>query len=145
MTSQTLTTANPFAVAAAAARQRSEHDLARRISAEGRIVHKLVSHAIESGYCVSVRDGSFIDGEGEWVLKSSTDLAAILAAMFSTDGDTLTIRNPNDKSTNNIGAKVGSVSLVYGNGNEVISDYSSADLDAFSAWIKPVEDFAEEA
>lgn len=128
----TTTTQNPFRRYADEARAKGEHDLAKRLSTEGRIAHKLVTLALAAGYAVSVHDGE------DWPVKRSTNADEIIAGMFSTDEDSLRLVDQN-------GAWVGTIMLIYGNGCDLISDYSAPDLDAFSAWIKPVEDFAEEA
>jgi hypothetical protein len=75
------------------------------------ICKRLVTKALEAGFTVSVYDGE------EWALKRSTNKAEIVAAMFSTDCDTLRFRAAD-------GTVIGSVALIYGNGAEVISDYS---------------------
>lgn len=60
------------------------------------------------------------DGE-EYVTGWTRDQDAILAAMFSTDADILSFRT-NDKSQR------GSVVFIYGNGHDVISDYSTGEF-----------------
>lgn len=125
---------NPFIKSANEAKVRGDRSVAHRLTVEGRIVSKLIKHGLASGYAVSVCDGE------EWVVKQSTDYAKLIAACASTDEDRIRFWS--------LGAddhhKIGTVTLIYGNcGYDVISDYSSDDLDAFSAWIKPVEDYAE--
>lgn len=132
---------NPFTKYADEAAARGEMALATRLQLEGKVVRFLVQHALKAGYTVSVNDGE------DWCLRHSMALNDIIAACFSTDSDTLRFRDPKDRSTNNVGARVGDVLLVYGNsGYDVISDYSAADqakLDAFTAWMAPVEAYAE--
>ena len=77
---------------------------------ETTICNKLVSCALAAGYAVTVYDGE------EFALRNSKDRAAIKAAMFSTDCDRLYFWNGRDM--------VGSVLLIYGNGQDVISDHS---------------------
>lgn len=124
---------NPFTKSANEARERGEKALALRITNEGRVVGRLVKHALASGYTVSVNDGE------EWVVKKSTKQKEIIDACYSTDEDVLLFRKD--------GAYMGRVMLVYGNcGYDVISDYGAPDeaaLEAFSAWMKPVDDYAE--
>lgn len=74
----------------------------------------LVTHALEQGYAVSVHDGE------EYVLRKSTDFAAIWQAMGSTDADTLQLYRD--------GRSAGWVLLIWCNGVDVISDYT-VDLD----------------
>lgn len=139
MTTETAT-ANPFRKAADEARSRGEYDLSRRIITEGRIAHRLVSTAIADGYFVSINDGE------ETVVQKSRDINEIIAAMFSTDEGYVIIYKGDWTGQTSEFKRFGRVYLVYGNdGNDVISDYSAPDLDAFSAWMKPVDDFAEEA
>lgn len=122
---------NPFTTVARQRRAEGAIALARRIETEGRIARKLVQHALASGYAVSVYDGE------AWALKRSRKLADIMGALFSTDDDTLVFRDAE-------GARVGSVNLVYGNdGYDVISDYGAPDLDAFTVWMRPIDEYAE--
>ena len=116
------------------ANEATDPAIKKRITIEGKIAKKLVEHAIKTGHTVSVYDSP--ESGGEWVLKRSKDLNRILSVMASTDGDLLAIR-PAD------GSEVfGRISLIYGNGSEVISDYSASNLDKFSEWLKPVDDYA---
>jgi len=73
---------------------------------------RLLSFLLRDGCKVSVHDGE------AFALKLSTDVAALYAAMGSTDEDTLVWRDAND-------ARLGSFFLVYGNEPGVlIADYS---------------------
>lgn len=111
--------------------------LAHRIRTEGRIARFLIDRALAQGFTVSIVDGSFTDGDGELVVDKSRNRDEIVAALFSTDGDTIVIRYEN-------GIRLGAVSLVYGNdGYDVISDYASADLDTFEKWMEPVMGYAQ--
>lgn len=115
---------NGFADACQAA-----HDAnARRIEAEQRIAKKVVTDALAAGYLIDVDDG------GDVVLRQSKDEAAIVAAMFSTDADVLTVRESD-------GRRVGSIYFLYGNGSEVLSDYT--DKPAIAAVIAGAEAIAE--
>lgn len=79
--------------------------------AERQIARQIIDDGIAAGYTIDVDDGGAI------VLKRSVDPEAILAAMFSTDGDKL-IFNDGDR-------RKGSVWFVYGNsGWDVVADYS---------------------
>jgi hypothetical protein len=78
---------------------------------ERKICSQLVREALNRDYTVSVYDGE------EWPLKRSTSHRAILAAMFSTDSDTLRFHDSS-------GMSLGSVLLIYGNGEDVIFDHS---------------------
>lgn len=135
--------ANPFRQAVKEIQNKQSYPgesaaLMRRITIEGQIVNALVKQALASGYRVSVCDGE------EWVVKLSSNRAEIIGACFSTDADSLVIRDPNQAGADGAFKKIGAVQLIYGNdGYDVISDYSSSDLDAFSAWMKPVEDYAD--
>ena len=82
------------------------------INIEQPIARRLVSNALLKGYTVSVNDGE------EWTVKRSTHKPTIVGAMFSTDSDTLRFRRSD-------GSPVGSVILIYGNGEDVIADYSA--------------------
>ena len=89
-------------------------NLQTRIAIEKRIVHRVVKDALRAGYSVSVFDGE------EFTLNHSTDSKTILAALMTTDEDTIRLH---DKDGNYQGA----VFFVYGNdGYDVIADYSVA-------------------
>lgn len=75
------------------------------------IISKVVEAALSKGFTVSVNDGE------AWTVKRSRDIAAIMAALGSTDGDELMIRDAN--------RRIGSIYLVYGNQPwEVIADHT---------------------
>jgi len=81
---------------------------------ERMIVRKVIADALAAGFALDVYDG------GEFVLTRSTDPAAILAAMFSTDEDYLHYRAPPE------GPRKGWVRFTYGNGgSDVVSDYTT--------------------
>ena len=82
---------------------------------ERRVATALVARALNAGYTVSVRDDAF--GEGEWVVKKSKDEREILGALCSTGSDFLRMRNE-------AGESVGWVALIWGNGEDLVSDYS---------------------
>jgi hypothetical protein len=134
---------NPFLKTAQKIREGQEYPgasaaLIKRIETEGKIVNKLVKQAIASGYRVSVNDGE------EWVVEKSVMRTIILDAMFSTDEDVLVFYKPKDGSNTPGFDKVGFVQLIYGNGGyDVIGDYGSKDLEAFTAWMKPIDAYAD--
>lgn len=81
------------------------------------IVRVLLTH----GFSLSVIDGIY--GDGECTVKRSRDLDAIVAALATTGGDSLVIRDTD-------GNKVGTVVLIYGNahdGSELMADYGGRD------------------
>lgn len=79
------------------------------------IVSGIVRRALAKGYTVSVNDDAF--GGGEWTVKRSRDLAEIIDALATTGGDLLKMHDA-------AGKFLGVVSLIYGNGEDVISDCS---------------------
>ncbi len=86
---------------------------------ERRIAKKIVADALAAGYSVSVYDGE------EWALKRSTDERAILAAMGSTDADSLRLRRAD-------GTSIGTIDLVWGNDEDLVSDHAaSEEMNAF--------------
>ena len=88
---------------------------------EARIARKIVKDALANGWTVSVNDGE------DWVVKRSDDSRAILAALCSTDSDTLRLRDA-------AGERVGDILLIWGNDDDVISDHSdNAAMTAFMA------------
>jgi hypothetical protein len=78
---------------------------------ERRIVERLVNRAAESNYLVSVWDGE------EYAIKFESDPQKVMREMASTDMDKLIIRDKEKQ-------RIGTVFLVYGNGEDVVSDYS---------------------
>jgi len=124
---------NPFHAAARKIEKMDRRSAtAKRIRCEGRIVAALVAAGLARGYTVSVSDGE------EFTINRSTDAAAILAATFSTDMDTLRFREAD-------GTSVGWFDLVYGNdGYDVISDHSAnKGSEELMADIQPVIDREE--
>ena len=91
------------------------------------LVAALVDAALAKGYSVSIYDGE------AWTVKRSTDRAELMAAIGTTDMDTLRIRNA-------CGAAVGSVLTVYGNG-----DWSTIADSSVSPEIEALTDAAERA
>lgn len=79
-------------------------------SLERRIVRAAIHEFIGAGFRLDVNDGE------ETTLRDSTNGQTILAAMFSTDEDYLIVRKD--------GKHVGWVRFIYGNGCDVISDYT---------------------
>lgn len=88
----------------------------RRVSlVEREIVTQAIVDILTAGYDISVNDGE------EIVLEHSDSLSRILEAMFSTDSDVLIITRdvfPRER--------VGVVWFVYGNGTDVITDWTVA-------------------
>ncbi len=104
------------------------NDISDRIAIERSIVEKVAKALIGAGYQLTVNDGE------EDVLEYSTDVSAVLAAMFSTDEDYLkaTQAGPAGHS--------GWVRFIYGNGGyDVINDHTIGE--EFEAALAPV--FAE--
>lgn len=86
-----------------------------RVEREISVVRSIVGSALAMGYKVSVHDGEC------WAVRQSTDKAAIMAEIYTTDQNTLSIRN-------NEGEKVGFVLLVYGNSaSEVMADWTDSE------------------
>lgn len=107
---------------------------------ERKIASKLVKQALASGYVISVYDGE------EFALKLSGSYKAIMAELAATDCDNLVIRDPASiLDGQRLPAKVATVALIYGNGCDLISDWSAPaeSYAAFEEWIKPVTDYAE--
>jgi hypothetical protein len=78
---------------------------------EKKIARKVIDDALAAGYTLDVHDSE------EWALRNSFDADAIMAAMFSTDADSLHFRKG--------GELIGWVWFIYGNsGWDVISDYT---------------------
>lgn len=78
---------------------------------EAAIAALIVDQMIAAGATISVDDG------GEWVVTRSRDVAAIAGALASSDGDSVLARNPDT-------TRIGRVWLVWGNGCDLIGDYT---------------------
>ena len=102
----------------------------KRHEVEAAIARKCVRIILQSGYKISVYDGE------EWALKRSSSFSEITSAMFSTEADLLVIRDNADK-------KIGSVYLVHGNGSDIVSDYSSDNLEYMELLLEPVSIYAD--
>jgi hypothetical protein len=81
------------------------------------IVSGIIRRALSNGYTVSVNDDAA--GDGEWTVKRSRNPAEIIGALATTGGDLLKFRDTDGKS-------LGVVSLVYGNGEDIVSDCTDA-------------------
>lgn len=100
------------------------------MTTETAIALRLVRAALAAGYSISVRDG--YEGDGEIVLARSTDEAAVMGALQSSDGDMLYLRHAERPQR-----LVGWVTLIWGNDEDVISDYS--DNEATAALVNSVD------
>ncbi len=78
---------------------------------EARIARSLVHHALRAGFRIAVRDEEGV------AQTATTDRALILAALAQTDFSTLVLYR--DK------VRVGVVVLIWGNGEDLISDSST--------------------
>lgn len=93
----------------------------QRRAIERQIAEKVAQGLIDGGYAVSVDDGE------EIVLEASTDVQAIVGAMFATDEDRLYAMKPDGSGKM---ARQGWVYFVYGNsGFDVVNDWT-ANLEA---------------
>lgn len=82
---------------------------------ERTIAAKLLDLGLAKGYSVSVYDGE------EWTLNKSKDRAAIIEAMATTDDDRLAFFDGES------GLRIGWVWLIYGNEEDLISDYTDSE------------------
>ena len=78
------------------------------------IINRLIGDMLSAGALLGVNDGE------ETTLERSADPVAIKAAMYTTDEDYLLVW----ASGHTTGRCTGWVRLIYGNGEDVISDYS---------------------
>ncbi len=89
--------------------------LTREQTQEREIVRSILTGIVSEGYVFSIFDG------GEWVVRRSSDIETGLKAMFSTDGDEISVRTP-------AGERVGTINLIYGNAPwEVVQDHTDND------------------
>lgn len=91
---------------------------------ERKIATKLVKRFIDLGWSISVDDGE------EITVRRSISPKTVLQALATTDSDTLIV-------TDQYGRKIGSVWLVWGNGSDLISDWTIGSA-AFEAACKHV-------
>lgn len=93
-----------------------------RQEVERKIVQAAIKQLLAAGFSLDVNDGE------ETTLKHSTDAAAIVAAMFTTDEDYLFVNEPGAGSPAAAlkgGSRIGWVRFIYGNdGYDVMSDYT---------------------
>ncbi len=99
---------------------------ALEIELEYRIAKRVIMDALAAGYSLSVNDGE------EYPVKRSTDAQAVFQALFSTDEDYLFLHKeggkwclPDDSEDDETHDVVGWVRLIWGNVQDLISDYSS--------------------
>lgn len=98
---------------------------------ERQIAKRVIAGLVAAGHAVSVYDDR---NEPFPVLAKSRDPKAILAAMFTTDEDLLTI----DDRLRGRGENGGWVWFVHGNGDCVVSDYTTNleyVLSPVNAWV----------
>lgn len=88
----------------------------QRITRERQIIVKLVDVILAGGYTIGVSDGE------EVVVPETANAAAILSAMCSTDMDILRVyaAGTDHRATR----RIGSITLIYGNDRDLISDWS---------------------
>lgn len=90
------------------------------------IVRSAIKELLSHGFRLSVFDG------GKMVLKHSTDPAAVLAAMGTTDEDMLFVSHPDFPPTPPAKARyMGSVIFLYGNEPGVVMADYGANLEAY--------------
>lgn len=94
---------------------------------EQRIASKLITDVLAAGHSISVHDGE------AFALEHSRDASAIKQAMASSDHDTLVVRDTD-------GQQLGWVLLIYGNGEDLVSDHR--DTDAMRALLAGAEAIA---
>lgn len=101
--------------------------LAHLDHAERAIIAAVVTKALANGWAISVNDGE------EWAVKTSTDAAAILSEIAATDMTTLVFRAVTEGAEPKAWPKVGAMSFVHGNGEDVIHDHSdNAEMEALA-------------
>lgn len=81
------------------------------LEAELKIARRVIRKALAKGYKISVSDGE------AYPVKRSSSFTEINKALASTDSDSLIIRDAE-------GSRIGSVLLIWGNGEDVISDHT---------------------
>lgn len=86
-------------------------DISRRRYIENRIICRVVSSAHSAGFSLSVRDD-----EG-WIVRLSTDHEEVVLAIYAADGPTVVMHGPTTSAW---------VTLLRGNGTDVICDYSDS-------------------
>lgn len=103
--------ATPSWIASMSGHSYPAHYLKDHMAEERAVVNRVIRAALSVGLNISVFDGE------EWSLKASSDYAAITAEVAATDQTTLRFRDASKKL-------LGSIYLVHGNGDEVISDHT---------------------
>lgn len=81
---------------------------------EQRIARRLVRSILHAGHTISVNDGE------AFIVRRSRDRNAILAALCTTDSDTLVVRRAD-------GERIGFAMLIWGNGADLLSDHTDTE------------------
>jgi hypothetical protein len=84
---------------------------AQRVRLEQRLARRLVKRLLAAGLALSIYDGE------EWALTRSRDLDAIWGALGETDSDLI-------RAYDSQGEHVGFVTLIWGNGEDLLSDWT---------------------
>ena len=110
---------------------------------ERAIAALIVSELVALGYALSVWDGE------AWTVEASQDAREVCAALASTEMDVIKVRDPAGQtefpeSGRNAMPVVGSLTLIWGNGNALLSDWSVAPTGHGAAFGAAVETLADE-
>lgn len=109
----------------------------QRIAIERKIARLTAEALVDAGFTVTVNDGE------EDVVKDSTDVSAILDAMFSTGEDYLIVTFP---YTGKLPGLRGWVRFIYGNdGYDVINDYTTSLEDVLAPLLDKIERMENQA
>ena len=92
----------------------------RHLSAtEGRIISRLITKAISAGLSIEVEEGE----EGESLCAPTQDTSMIEREIAATSITVLRLHRPTDGQL----AQIGTVILIHGNEEDVVSDFRAAD------------------
>ena len=108
---------------------------------ERAIAALIVSELVALGYALSVWDGD------AWTVKASKDAREVCAALATTEMDVIRVRDPGaltDATGGCVAPVVGSVALIWGNGNALLSDWSMSLGWRGAAFAAAVESLADQ-
>lgn len=101
---------------------------------ERTIIAAILAKAAQNGWAVSVFDGE------EWTVKTSTDTAAIAAAIGTTEETILLFRKVNAATAPKKWPRMGSMIFTHGNGEDVIHDHTdNANMQALADYAASTE------
>lgn len=105
---------------------------------ETMIAKELITQLLARGYALGVNDGE------ETVLRNSSDADEVFDSLRSTYDDYILVAEPTKQGEGISWRQIGWVQLIWGNGIDLISDYSMALIDTvgpIETWVNTLVDW----